>query len=713
MSAFFRQFLKSVVLLEAGAAIIFFGSLMHRSNLDVCGAQALQELARWGYRIPTVSDPVRIYPAMTGASLSGSHAGGWRPGVISLREHPLGAISPEIYLRHELMHEAGFLTCSGKLPVWAEEAAAISFSGELDGQSFDGLPRSDELDLLRRKVRIGAPLDPKTYRVLSGLVAAYGWPRKPCAVSGEIEALLKSPPGPGETGFSFILVSLASGRVLDAGGDLDTRHPPGSLLKIVYAAALTQGSPDEIAAELAASDTPRLLARKDYFDPNRYGLLLSPVKGVPFGEDLLRPDTGSKDDRTWRQFLGDRSEDGTFPVEASLRELSWVLRAALLSKPDLFAGLARNGSVEGTTLYAEPAEYKRVLQTLHALAKTGSVADPRGNPLVGHLMVAWPAEDPGYLAVFRGIGLGGAANLQRASRILEEWASRFSTDVCRVRVRLLSRVARSSWELVDECPGYTVEMGEGMRRRVSVCGRFGILASARGSRTERFVSGIVESYVDGQKVVLVTDPETYADGVLFAEARDLRGEAAKALRAVIVWNGAHGGWRHEDTSSVCDTTHCMVYQGNPPGKAPHAPSGGTDPALLRMLSELAESRGEAWLPFSKGGTGTWQRSFPSSELSQLLNEPAVLDILRERSRSGEVLIHLFYPEGEETVPCEVLRNRLRLLSCPQAVKRDSGTGAWIFEGLGEGHGQGMSLESAGALGAGGSSAEAILDAGYR
>ena len=256
-------FFRKSVLLEAGAAILFFGALAAHPELEQSGAKALRELQALGYRTPSVSEPVRVYPAKTGGTFTASHAGGWHPGVISLREDPAGSHGPEIYLRHELMHEAVQRTCAGRLPLWAEEAAAMGFSGELTDRPPPGPPAESELDHLREKVRVGAGLDGASYGELSKLVSFYGWPSGPCAVSAEMEKLLQSEPA--GAGFSYILVSLLSGEVLDARGDLTTRYPPGSLLKIPYAASLTVAENAAVGEELCASDTDRLLGRRRFF----------------------------------------------------------------------------------------------------------------------------------------------------------------------------------------------------------------------------------------------------------------------------------------------------------------------------------------------------------------------------------------------------------------------------------------------------------------
>lgn len=697
-------------MLEAGVAILFFGALAGHPELDRSGSQALHEMQALGYRTPTISEPVRVYPAKTGSDFTAGHAGGWHPGVISLREDPQGPFGPEIYLRHELMHEAGHLTCGGRLPLWAEEAAAIAFSGELSARPPTGPPSESELDHLREKVRVGAGLDAAAYGALSKLISIHGLPSEPCGVSGEMETLLQSDAA--GSGFSYILISLLSGETLDAKGDLTTRYPPGSLLKIPYAASLTEVENAAVGEELCASDTDRLLARRRFFSPEKFRFLTSIVKDAPLAASFESREVSGGDARFWRRFVGERGPDGGFPFEASLKELSLVLRASLLFQPARFSGLSQNGFTPGSTLYPAPERHKAILRRLHAMSKTGTVSDARGNPLAGHLMVAWPREDPLFLAVFRNSGGSGASNIRRASEVIEGWALRCTPATGRVRVRLLSLTPRASWEIQDVCPSLEKEEPGCRSVRFSTCGKFKIVSSARGSRSVRWVSGLLESRADSDAVILETDPETYADAVLSAEAQDLRGEAQKALRAAIVWNGVHGGHRHPDTRSLCDATHCMVFQGQTSDE-PKKPPGKTDPALLALLDEVATQKMRVWLSFSEGGDSAWEKRIALPELKALVDEPAVLDLRRERTRSGGIVVHLMYPETEEKVPCEVFRARLKLPSCPESIQSDAANGAWIFKGTGKGHGQGLSVDRARALAGSGTGAAAILRDAYK
>ena len=704
-------FLRKAVLLEAGAAIILFGALANHHELLESGAIAIGELKARGYNVPSSFEPVRVYPGQTELDFTSAHAGGWRPGIILLRERPMGGLPPEIYLRHELLHEASFRTCGGKLPLWAEEATAINFSRELSFQPTMGPLCGSEFDHLKEQARTGARLDATSYSALSRLIGTYGWPSTPCTVSGEIEKLLEITNDHSKPVFSYVITSLLSGMVLESRGDLKSKHPPGSLLKIPYAAALKEASNEAIGHELSASDTPALLNRKDFLDMDVFRFLTSHVRDAALANRPTISELSGKDEAFWHQYLGERDQEGNFPFEANLNELALMLRASLLLKPERFSGLSRNGFTPGSTLYNEPEQRKKILSALHAMCKTGTASDGRGNPLVGHLMVAWPEEEPVFLAVFRSIGTNGASNLVRAASVLREWSSHHSNSYGQVRVRVMSLTPRSSWEVLDQCPSLERQERHGMKARFSTCGLFKIVSSARGSRSERSVRGVLESTPDGGTVILKTDPESYANGVLASEAQDIRGEAGKALRAVIVWNAIHGMRHHPETSSLCDSTHCMVFQGSGSDKVQRTESK-TDPVLLKLLDSLAQKNKWHWLPFSEGGVEEWERRIPSEDLREMVHEPTILDVRRERTRSNQVLIHLIYPDNQETVSCEVFRNTLKLPSCPETVQLDVTGSNWLFKGIGKGHGEGLSVEKARTLGRSGYNAQAILYDAY-
>jgi len=135
--------------------------------------------------------------------------------------------------------------------------------------------------------------------------------------------------------------------------------------------------------------------------------------------------------------------------------------------------------------------------------------------------------------------------------------------------------------------------------------------------------------------------------------------------------------------------------------------------LLSSLDQVAHRHVIEWLPFSKGGSDEWRRSISGPDLQKLVAEASVLDVRRERTRTGDVIIHLVYPENEELVPCELFRNRLKLYSCPETIRYDREVNVWLFAGVGEGHGEGLSIEKARVQSRVGSNAWQILGDAYR
>lgn len=700
MSIFFRLFsfrFHRGFFLEAGAAILFFGALAQQTDIHLAASNALAELKVMGYQIPSEDDPVRVFPALTAGNFSDNHAGGWRPGSIYLRREPQGGLNEIVYLRHELFHEASHRSCRGLLPSWVEEAAAMRFSGELTNLTPDTWPTEGELQTLKTSVRQGRSLDGENLRVLARLVLDADWPEEPCATPPKLREQLGSGFDDAGSG-GYLLMSVFSGRILESGGDSDSELPPGSLLKIPYAASLNHANTEVLAAELAASDTDKLLQRRNNFRPERYRLLLSPIKS----QSLINPQNPTQAPETWRPYLGERDADGNFPLQASLPDLALTMRAALLAEPDYFKGLTQNGWSPNSTLYGQKAKDKELLRQMQALSKTGTVSTADGRPLVGHLLVAWPANHPSYLAVFRQRGINGASVLPKAVERLKSWQQAYPARFASVRIRLLTPTDPASWEARAECPEIS-----GLLNRFTVCGRFRIVSSARGSRSERLIDGILYKPRDHGPEILETDTESYADSVLAAEAQTLTGSAREALRAVIVWNGSHGNHRHADSQSLCDTTHCMVFMGQHSGDN-ISRGGHANIKLLKLLDKLAAENGLNWLSFANGGDLRWKREITSSALNARFSETQVLDIRRERRKNGGLFIHLFYPDSEETMSCEIFRNHLKLPSCPDSINTNLDRSVWNFQGIGEGHGEGLAIVHAQALAEAGRTTEQIL-----
>ncbi len=476
--------------------------------------------------------------------------------------------------------------------------------------------------------------------------------------------------------------------------------PPGSLLKLTFAAALASANSSELGHELAASDTDKLLLRREQFSDMLYQTLLSPIAHQQLPKHSMSTTTDNPS--AW---LGERLSSGEFPIQASLPELALSLRVALLLKPDYFQGLSQNGLIPDSTLAGHAEDLLQVIRQQHVMVKTGSVSTATGQPLFGLMALAWPAPKPVYLAIFRQAGVRGAGLLSEAVSQLKQWQDSFPVSQANVRVHVLSLLSRASWQVDTDCPELTTQ-----NTRFNLCGQYRVDANGHGSRSVRYFQGVLENQANGQ-LVLTTDVFSYIEGVLSAEAQPLTGSARAAMRAVIAWNGMQGQRRHSDVNALCDTTHCMVFMGAL--QPNHTDIEPVDNHLLDELTELAHNTNTHWLSFAKGGEQRWQSYWSEAQLAQLLAEPWIQDIRRERRKTGDIWIHLYYAEQEETLSCEVFRSRLKLASCPDTITLASDQAGWVFSGIGEGHGLGLSLSRAQALSEQGMSAEQILIDAYQ
>lgn len=678
-----------VRLFEGASALVMTGILATMPMLERDGDAALYELASRGYSVPTGESPVSVVPLDAGLP---SHAAGWRPGVVSMRPEPTGGVSASMYLRHELVHEANYRTCGGSLPVWADEAAAMAFSGELT-ESIDAVPSEAELEAVRKAARLRSPLMSQHLKTLARLVTRYGWPTAACAVSPEIEKVLAHNARISE-GLSSVLISYSSGRVLAQSGDQKQEYPVGSLMKIPFVASLREPRTSAEGDALLESDTETLAKSAGRLDLTAYRELVQGAGGE------------WQDDLVSRALLGERDSQGTFPFEFSLSETARLVRSALGQAPRALSLLRSQGSDSRSTLYRAPARFVALLHELDAGAKTGTVSDSKGEPLVGHLVVFWPADAPTLIAVFRKSGTRGASLAEMALPFLERWRTEFPSTKINVRVALLSQLPRSAWTLrpfdgIRGCREGRYESGE----RGTSCGVWEIKTTAQRARATRLVAGLISS----DETALTTDRETYADAVVASEGDDLPRAARQALRAVVVSNALEGGQvREHPNKRLCDTTHCMVFLGHSIEQRAVFESApekldSESMSLLRSTRAVHPS----WFPFSLGGASSWERTIPEERIASIVGESLVLDVRREHRRSGLVFMRFIYEEGEESVPCDRVMTLLDLPSCPDAV-RHADFQSYVFSGIGRGHGMGLSLERARHLALQGKNAVEIL-----
>jgi len=681
-------------LFEIGSLLLFFGVFNNDLRFHEAAQDAILDLSKRGYTFASGSEPIRIYPA-EGEALDGHQAGGWRPGIISVRPEPQGNFGKEIYLRHELMHEAVYRKCGAGVPIWAQEAAAIAFSGETKLDSEE--PSQSEIALLKSAVRADAPIRAVQYETLRKLVSLHGWPQEPCKMSDAIARLLETDTTIESVEPSVMVMSVLSGRILFSQGDIGAKLPPGSLLKIPYAASLETGREREVTQELLRSDTDALSERSGSVRAEVLTRLLHPiVDAAPIIEQAR-----------WRELLGERDASDQYPIETDLPRLGAVLRQSLLEHPKAFAGLTQNGQAPGSTLSGAPPALKQFIRSYRVIAKTGSASNALNSPLVGSLFLAWPSEDPLYLAVVRAPKMKGAGVAAHLAPLLPVLREKFPPQNGKVRVRILSRLDPSDLKWSAPCNVVSKSIGP-RTMHLSECGEFEIETAGKSAREKRWFRGLLEK--NKGMLIVETDPETYADGVLEAEADGLKGQARAALRAVIYWNGIKGRHRHPAWGGVCDLTHCMVNLGASE-RLPEMIKESTDPVLLELLSTLSRTRGDSWLSFSKGGVEKWEQLTPMAKLRAAVGEEDILAIQRERTRTGEVKIHLAYPASSESVPCEIFRARLKLPSCPDEIIVQGSD--WIFRGAGAGHGEGLDVDHARRMSESGKTAKEILIEAYQ
>lgn len=730
--------LRDVATSFLAAAVLFHGDLNLRDDLKKTAEEAVIELSEKGYTVPTAERPVSIYPLQSGEA-SSLHAGGWTPGAIYLRSAPHSTFSEQTYLRHELMHEAVSRSCREKtaLPEWAEEAVAIAFSGEAGKIDPEFSPQ--ELLSLKKAVRIGASLHSTHRRVLAALVSLHGWPQEPCAVSPIIQKILTNPleeggERNGDADLDYVLMHVASGRIFSHQGDTETRRTPiGSLHKIPYVSFLEQKDGDGLGRLLIRSDTNQLELRQSLlFRKELCRLLMFPLRenSVGFTDEANCVSLPSK------VLLGESDAQGSTPFHYSLIDAARIVRIALLVKmfqgEGAFYSIPPHSEDRNATLHGASQEFHKELANLNGWAKTGTVSNKIGEPQWGHLVIAWPQRTPMFIALFRSQGVRGASLAERALPLLRSFHA-FAQSGKVASIPVVSSLPKAAYSIEGECRGDSRDFTPACalifgasHARYSWSGNWRVHTSARDARPVRYLRGTLLD----QERLLLTDPLTYTDAVSESEGGGLPKAALEALRAVVFWNVTRGRARHPlfhrdgwmknfspFLPKVCDTTHCMVFMGEieipdefdgrKRGKRYAQPSQH----LLTVLDQLDAKRplsDRGWFEFSTGGNNRWKRSFLLSEVKVKLNLSELSGVKRFRRRDGAVELHIEAPGGDHTISCDDFSLRLDLPSCPSDVSQNVENSTLDLEGVGAGHGRGLSLLEASELARGGATAEEIL-----
>jgi hypothetical protein len=671
------------------------------------------------------------------------------PGTIEVRSLPSLSTSLDLAtrlaLRHEVVHQFLWRRCAPSTrDRLFHEAVAVALSGEAalwrDG-AYLSVPAA------ARALAVADLDTPSARRALARLVSEGGGPL-PAALTERLVRCADDAPwsplrvedlasGDRHAGQdALVVLHTQSGEVLEATGAVDLPQPFGSTLKpFIVAAALAAGR--SLPTFPAEARDPQwacgegLPARVDVATAlqrscNGWFLALEQQQGPravdlgDVGEVLLRLGL-SRLPADMSEGIGIR----TGPT-LSARALAEAWRTLALATPtpgglDIMAALRTRGTLLGV---------EGIAGLDGMAAKTGTVRDVRSRPTLGLLVAA--DDELVIVRVRAGVQARAlvddvvAARRRHAGRhhetarvqvfgLLPEHAVEARCDGTAVVIDAVPHVATSTSlsSLVARgravCTGgpWLVTPGRDLAER-PYAGVFHRSPAPPSPSTDPTATPRQRAARRGSDVVFSTSRSRYVDGVLRAEDSTLRGEARVALSRVIDHDHDHGGERHPGRP-VCDTTHCMTFKGTT--------SSPPDRALVDALQRpLVDSGRRGWLPFSQGGASPWQETRPHRAVTAALGAFASLT-LHDGADGGRVVVVVRAErvgdadiDEPEAVPCELLRSRLRLPSCPTLATRTGDR--WTFSGQGAGHGLGLDVEQAKRRARGGASADAILDEAF-
>ncbi len=661
---------------------------------------------------------VRVLPA---AHLAPGENGESRPERIELRQARPGALDAAMAtaLRHELAHQFLWAACpasaedrlfheafavatSGERTAW-EEAPYLSLSGAAG--RLEQQPRSVGLASGRRALArlLGESAGPSPRALprvlrarLARCAARWQWPRLSV---GELADQLVAPAFD-----AFVVLSRHSGEVLQSQGAVKLAMPFGSTLKPFVFAALEHPPALPPKAErgewLCGEQLPARLSAREALLRSCNGYFLDvATAGAPplggFGEALVALGLPELP-RGMAEAIGLEGRLTLSPLQLAS---AYLLLAE--GRPDVLAVL-RDNVAQGTLSELPASSALRGLAT-----KTGTVRDARLRPVVGWIVAvdedvvavmaragrmprAFADELAGALAPFRGRRAHSGARVQALGLLppssLQARCAGTGFSVSAAGARPVARDFAPLPELVRGASAVCV--GGPWRVRfpgIEPAGReYAGVFSFSPAPPYRPPPGapVPERALKarrGSDFLFRTTLARYVAGVLESEDAQLRGEARVALARVV----AHDLTRGHGARGACDTTHCQVFQ-------------GTRPPRQEELGALAlpPLKAERWLPFSRGGEEPWEERRTLREVEQVLGAaPSALRFTAGEARFVRREGSAAAPfDSAVRLPCEVLRNPLRLRSCPEvAVREPQG---FLFRGRGEGHGQGLDVEAA-------------------
>ncbi|MGQ0504054.1 MAG: hypothetical protein ACT4TC_01920 [Myxococcaceae bacterium] len=633
---------------------------LEQTYLDSAGAPAREIRIQLNERLP---------PGQGGAS---------QPGRIELR-------SPAA-LRHELAHQFLWAHC----PAAAQdrlfhEAWALATSGELNAWDDGGyqsvtaaaalLERGASLDRNEGRKALARLVSENPERVRGRLAHCNSGAQWPPLTLSELTSSLAAVD-------AWVVLSRHSGEVLAQSGDVRTPLPFGSALKPFVFASLSAPplrKPELTRSEWQCGQSDPMDARTALLRSCN-GYFLDLPRGRLFGgftQALLSLGL-SRAPRDMAEAIGLRAELTLAPLA-----LASAYQLLARARPDVVELLQRNAE-QGTLSELPQSGALRGVAT-----KTGTVRDAQQRPVLGWIV----AVTDDVVAVMARKGKAPRAFVDELVTSLPSLRANTAAQV-----RTFGLLPAASVEASCGGTGFSVSergataivdgvapLKQLLREGEVVCIGGPWWIRFPGLKTPREYAGTFVAVPPGRErkesaFLFRTTLARYAAGVLRSEDAAITGEARIALATVVAHNAHHSP---HPAHVPCDTTHCQVFQGTIAARAEE----------LRALKQPPlDSRD--WLPFSRGGKEAWTERRAVDEVTRLLGaSPTALRfqglkaqfVRREGSAEGpyDVAVNL---------PCEALRNPLKLPSCPDQGRREGDS--YFFSGRGRGHGEGLSLEQA-------------------
>lgn len=725
-------------------------------------ADARMVWAEWQARFRAQAERSPLTVGIADVSRLPHDLGRARGGRIELNAS-LARGASDATFRHELAHVFLESRCPGlaKASPLLSEAFALHASGDAARRfaSASGLPTlAAARDWLVLHGEDERPDDRAASRALTrvlgrgGAEAAWdagfgdtlGSCRDPAfSTSRAVAAFLDAVRGAGEeraaSRADFLLLDGLSGETLAEDGRPRARFPAGSILKpslVASVPAFLEPRPAREDVSWRCPGPPRAGEPMAWEDAlrrscNGFFLDLAPGEAGAFAAwaDMFRRLGLPEPPLAMEGRIGLIGDYGVSALEA-VRLFAWLDRAAP-HVVDALRGTATSGTLAG-------APDARWFAARGIALKTGTVRDARSEPLHAWIVAVGPrsaAGAPSFLSALHATGRATSSLLPDLKRRLEAALTSLESPAavqvlglvpagtvgvaCEPGVPLAVRSPEGDWRLEEpgaRRPAGTLEAGAAY-----ACPASRLLVSfpaSDGAPRTRPYHGTLHvqpppsapfSSVPlrarsararaGSPFVLETSVLSYVTSSVLSEAPSAHAELQKALSLVVRNNRLAS--RHGDRPP-CDTTHCNLFgqderippQARARARAAVAATAGLEVAL--------PASGRPWLPFFLGGRAAWSETRSASEVR------AELDLAADPAQVARLADGAFTIEAGAalTVPCEVLRNQLRLPSCPDAVARE-GTG-FVFRGAGEGHGEGLDVTAANAAAAEGADFRALL-----